>query len=198
MRVTPEQVTSWNRASKTRNILARPLGTLIIDADIATKLLLETLEGTQAVKFAKPDTMVCVGVGNDCWQQEKKKLFAKYDIIDMTTDGWMVCQPKPENEVEVVHISEVFLKGVTPIMQLDTAGRLTSDLFYIIGQWGTETEEGPRQNGEAGDYLCRNLQDHSDIWIVKQFMFRSTYTIVGQAEETQEFTNVIPFNEKVA
>ena len=186
MLIKPELLTNWKTATKTRNIIARPLCTLIIDSDIATKLLLKTLEGNQEIAFSKSDTMVCVGASTDVWQQDKKKLLQKYDVVDFTTDGWMICKPKPDNEVEVVEITELILA-----LTLNP-----TDAFTIEGQWGQPSDDGKfLQFGNIGDFICRNPKDHTDNWIVKKFLFRSTYVVTGEVDETSDLSNVIPFRK---
>ena len=91
------------------------------------------------------------------------KLLAKYTVSGITPDGWMVCEPRPDNAVSVVEI------------------RATSDgdtEFYIIGQWGEDSDEGPRQYGTVGDFVCRSRLDPSDVWIVRRKIFLNTYNII--------------------
>lgn len=169
MRINVSEISEWRNASKTRNITAKPMCLLVIDKGLTSKLLLETLEGTQALK---ENSMVCIGVNNDVWQQDKSKLLAKYDVIDIDENGWMVCKPKPDNEVECCQVTTEILKG----------GRL----FDIVGQWGRESPDGFLQFGEVGDYICRNKTDKNDIWIVKHFLFRSTYAISQAIKEEKK------------
>lgn len=138
---------NWKRATKTREIWAKPMSSLVIDNNIITKLLLDTLEGTQSLKA---DSIVCLGASKDVWQQEEKKLFSKYDIIGME-EGWWICKPKPDNAVDCVQIDEAI------VSERD---------FEIIGLWGKPTDLGPMQFGVWGDYVCRNIEDINDIWIV--------------------------------
>ena len=163
VRVNPSELSGWGRASKTKNILARPMSTLVIDSSITAKLVLETLEGKQKLN---DKSMVCKGVASDFWQQTKDKLLSKYDVIDITDDSWMVCKPKPDNEVESIQIISDMINGERD--------------FEIIGLWGIETPEGFIQNGEVGDYICRNLTDGNDVWIVKNFIFRNSYDFVKE------------------
>lgn len=157
-------ILNWKRASKTREIWAKPMASVVIDNNIITKLLLETLEGTQELK---ENSIVCLGASKDVWQQEEKKLFAKYNITGIE-DGWWVCTPKPENAVDCIQVDETLIT--------DGSGK-----FEIVGLWGKPSEFGPLQFGICGDYVCRNIDDLNDIWIVKNFLFRSTYNILGEA-----------------
>lgn len=186
MRIYQPDQLLWTQASKTRSIIAKPLCDLITDPSIVSKLLLSTLEGTQELGYSKSDTMVCVGVNDDFWQQDKNKLLAKYTIVNFTKDGWAVCMPKPDNIVDAVQIQKEWLQ---------LSGQ-TDNKFEILAQWGTPCESGGFvQTGEGGDYICRNVNDHSDIWIVKQFIFRSTYRFLDNLQEGTD--DVIPLKKVV-
>lgn len=168
---------NWKRASKTKEIWAKPMSSLVIDKDFTTKLLLETLEGTQSLK---DNSIVCLGASKDVWQQEEKKLFAKYNVVGIE-EGWWICKPKPDNEVDCIQINEILISD-------------GSKKFEIVGLWGKESKFGPLQFGVLGDYVCRNIEDLSDIWIVKNFLFRSTYTILGE-DMNDMGKSVFPFRK---
>ena len=82
----------------------------------------------------------------------------------MDANGWMCCEPFPDNSVECVEV---------------TGDYTAMGEFSIIGQWG-ETISGEKniQRGVQGDFICRNLSDKSDIWIVKRKLFLNTYLIL--------------------
>lgn len=160
-RVYPAESTTWQVAKKTKNILAKPLVSLLVDQSVRGKFLLETLEGTQALGNT---SIACLGVENDIWQQTPAKLLAKYDVVDFTETGWMVCRPKPDNEINVFRVTDEMT---------DAVGK-----FYIIGQWGKESSEGPRQEGVAGDWVGQNQNDPDDVWIIVRKIFNSTYEFV--------------------
>lgn len=157
---------NWKKASKTREIWAKLMSSVVIDNDVITKLLLDTLEGTQELRS---DSIVCLGASKDVWQQEPKKLFAKYTVVGIE-DGWWICKPKPDNEVNCIQINEEYIT--------DGSGK-----FEIVGLWGKQSEFGPLQFGVLGDYVCQNIDDPDDVWIVKQFLFRSTYSVLGEEVE---------------
>lgn len=150
-------VLSYFRATKTANIRAKPMAVLLADKTMIAKLLLDTLEGTQTLKAG---SMVCTGVSGDYWQQTKDKLLQKYTVIDIDAEGWLICQPKPDNEVDAAEIQ-------------------CGNNFAVFGQWGEEAVIDNRkvyiQWGKSGDFICRRLDDPTDVWIVKRGLFLSTY-----------------------
>jgi len=179
--IKPSELT-FSIFSKTKSLIARPLGTLLIDSSILTKFLLSTLEGDQGL--GKEDTIVCVGQSDDVWQQPKNKFLQKYDVTDFTTDGWMVATPKPENKVNSVEVTEDMTQNGE---------------FAIIGQWGQKGyKEGPIQFGNTGDFICQNQTDLTDVWIVKRGLFNSSYEEVKLSVESSNIVNnVIPLFKKV-
>lgn len=151
--------TVWSIASKTRPIKAKPLISLLVDRSVTGKFLVDTLEGKEPLGDG---VVICVGEAGDTWQQMPNKLLAKYRVTSIDVDGWMVCEPLPDNAVNVVEIVAE---------QCDANGA-----FYIIGQWGaTIGDEKNVQTGNVGDFVCRNRTDHSDIWVVKRKLFLNTY-----------------------
>jgi hypothetical protein len=190
----------WTTATKTKNLIARPLCTLITDNSIMSKFMLSTLEGQQVLK---EDAIVCVGIGNDIWQQSKKSLLGKYDVTDFTTDGWMICTPKVGNSVECIEITEELLKSLDLPTEHDIQPRY--DNFTIKAQWGQPFVSGPDeyiQIGKTGDFICRPPEDRADVWIVARTMFQNTYETVSESASRIELkapsANVIPLFKKVA
>jgi len=147
---------TWFTATKTKPIKAKHMQNIMADTSILAKFLFDTLEGTQMLKA---NSMICLGEGNDAWQQPQDKLLEKYDIIIIDDDGWMICNPKPENEV--------FCTGIT------------DGDFRIKAQWGTRMQDGTyEQEGKDGDYVLHSKTDKEDFWIVRRSFFKSTYDIV--------------------
>ena len=151
------QTLEYQTAQKTKSIKAKPINQILTDESVFAKFVLDTLEGSQVVKA---NSMCCLGIGNDVWQQDKKKLFAKYNVTDCDPDGWMTCEPKPDVDVDATQVHEE---------------------FSVIAQWGEERMIDGKQQfvqyGQAGDYICRNPKDPSDVWIVRKSFFESTYEI---------------------
>ena len=161
-KIETNEITGWNIASKTRPIKAKPLISLLVDRTITNKFLVDTLEGREPLGDG---SVICVGEAGDTWQQTPKKLLAKYHVASIDKDGWMVCEPLPDNAVDCFEV---------PYNQTDFADQS----FYIIGQWGaTVGEEKNVQTGVLGDFICRNQTDHTDVWIVKRKLFLNTYII---------------------
>ena len=160
MFLDPTSIPNWQRASKTKSIVAKHATTLTADSRLLSQLLINTLEGKEPIAQTN---MICLGVAGEAWQQTPKKLLAKYTITDIDHDGWLTCQPKPDNEVECYVVD----------------GDLTQ--FYIIGHWGETLPDGTKnvQAGIVGDVICRDPADPTDVWIVRRGLFNSTYEIKG-------------------
>lgn len=147
----------WSRAKAMVNLIA--------DRSVMTKFLIDTLEAKEPIS---PNTMFCIGESGDAWQQHPDKLLKKYNITDIDEDGWMVCQPKPENEV---HFFEL-----TPTQYSTAYG----EEMVIRGLFGeTIGEHTNLQRCIVGDFVCRNPQDHNDQWVVKRKLFLNSYSILN-------------------
>lgn len=163
MKIETSELTGWKIATKTRPIRAKPLVNLLVDKTVVNKFLVDTLEGKEPLGDG---VVICVGESGDIWQQMPKKLLAKYHVSNVDSDGWMVCEPLPDNAVDVIEIYP---------NQCEKDGS-----FYIIGQWGaTVGEEKNIQIGTAGDFICRNRTDYNDVWIVRRNLFLNTYNIMS-------------------
>lgn len=161
MRIDPNKITDWKIASKTRPIKAKPLINLLIDRTVASKFLVDTLEGHEPLGDG---VVICVGEAGDAWQQMPKKLLQKYRVAAIDKDGWMECEPLPDNAVDCIEVDPNYCT--------------VNGVFTIIGQWGaTVLGEKNVQTGAVGDFICRNQTDPTDVWIVKRKLFLNTYVI---------------------
>lgn len=170
-------------ATKTKSLVAKPLQSILVDDSVIAKFLLDTIEGIEILKVGTIDnpTMVCIGQHNDAWQQTSSKLFQKYTVVSVDGNGWMKCEPKPENRVKACQIN--FTK---PLIQWND-----DTTFDIIAQWGTERMIGMMaskkqvftQRGMNGDYVMQSETDPTDVWIVKRKIFESTYSMIEPQEE---------------
>jgi hypothetical protein len=161
-------LTAWRRGKKTKGLKAKALINLLVDRSIVNKFLIDTLEGREPIDSAN---IFCIGEAGDAWQQTSKALLKKYDVKAIDNDGWMVCEPKPENEVEFIELNNAVL---------DSAACGIQGHGYIVGQWGA-TVDGV-ENLQAfvlGDFMCRQPHDHSDRWIVRRTLFLNTYSELG-------------------
>jgi len=167
---------AWKQATKTKAIFARPVNTLVNDIHFFSKLNLITYEGSQAIKEG---SIICTGLSKtDPWQQSPKKLLDKYVVTDITPDGWLYCEPKPDNLVNFCQIDTTFF----PPKWCD-ATQSTYDAdpyFQIYAKWGSEVfPDGVNkkyiQSGELNDYICQSIVDPADVWIVKKKFFDATY-----------------------
>lgn len=159
MNVIDTSVATWLRAKKTADIRAKALINLIVERSVMNKFLIDTLEGKEPIDSAN---IMCIGAAGDAWQQTSKALLKKYDVVSIDEDGWMVCRPRPENEVQFY---------------------IATEDGYIQGQWG-ETVDG-RANLQwvnAGDAIARQSDDHADQWCVRAVLFKNTYSILGEQE----------------
>jgi len=140
-------------AKKTKGLRAKPMVTLLVDRTVMSKFLVDTLEAKEPVHA---DAMFCIGESNDAWQQSAKKLLSKYTVDAIDPEGWMVCNPKMENSVEFAQ---------------------TSFAGFLQGNWGeTFGEYKNIQRYKAGDYIVRNREDHTDMWVVDEKIFKNSYT----------------------
>lgn len=160
-RIETNTITGWRIATKTRPIKAKPLVSLVVDRSVTSKFLVDTLEGHEPLGDG---AVVCVGEAGDAWQQMPKKLLQKYKVATIDSEGWMVCEPLPDNAVNCVEV--------------DPSDCEVNGAFSIIGQWGATVDGVANvQKGVAGDFICQNRTDPTDVWIVKRKFFLNTYTI---------------------
>jgi len=169
-RIKVEEISNWKVAKKTKNIKAKPLFSVMVDRSVTSKFLIDTLEGKESLGDG---AVLCIGESNDVWQQMPKKLLAKYQLIEIDKDGWMVFEPRPDNSVNCVEITRLIeMNDVHTFVECDNE-------FYIIGQWGEQTSEGQIQRADIGDFICQNRDDKTDVWIVKRKIFINTYNIIS-------------------
>lgn len=167
MRITPNDITDWKRATKTKSVKAKPLISLLVDRSVLNKFLVDTLEGNEPLGDG---VVICIGESRDCWQQSPKKLLQKYNVTSIDNDGWMICEPRPDNSVKCWQVPRSTTEG---------HGAIGNTIFEIVGLWGaTINNEKNIQMGVAGDYICQSESDGTDVWIVKQKIFENTYSIL--------------------
>jgi hypothetical protein len=85
-----------------------------------------------------------------------------WNVVEIDKDGWMLCNPKPDNSVNCVEI---------------TKQMITSENEYILGKYGEQHEDGLRQFCKEGDFICQDRIDTTDTWIVARKIFLNTYSI---------------------
>ena len=159
MRINTNTITGWKIASKTRPIKTKVTDSLVnVDSLIFDKLRLATLEADEPMQKG---AIICLGEAGDVWQQTQEKLDKKYNLVGIDDNGWVIYEPKPDNEVNCF---EVLNPATCP--------------FTIIGQWGA-TVDGEKnvQKGVCGDFICQNRTDPTDVWVVKRGLFLNTYVI---------------------
>lgn len=139
---------------------------IFADESVVAKLQLDTLEGRQPINMT---FMFCLGNAGDVWQQKPAALFKKYDVLAIDDLGWMVCHPKPENEVEFFELTD----------KHERTAMGSGDGYVIQGQWGSLVDG--RENMQEcmrGDFICRQTYDHTDRWVVRRRLFQNTYTVL--------------------
>lgn len=164
-------LSGWNIATKTKSVRAKPLISIMVDRSVLSKFLLDTIEGKEPLGDG---AVICIGEFNDAWQQSPKKLLQKYDVRSIDDEGWMVCEPKLDNSVECHEVVDADY----PPIDYKHRGPFGSE-FYIIGNWGETLPDGTKnaQKGTLGDFICRNRNDPTDIWVVQRKIFLNTYAI---------------------
>jgi len=176
-KIEVEKIKNWSVAKKTKNIKAKPLISIMVDRNVLNKFLVDTLEGREPLGDG---SIICLGESNDVWQQMPKKLLQKYNVIEIDKDGWMVCEPRPDNSVECVEITKE-LQYVTDNVDMWITEK---EEFFIIGQWGETINLFDIliniQRCDFGDFICRNREDSTDVWIVKRKIFINTYNIISE------------------
>lgn len=156
-----ENIRTWQRATKTRPIKAKHIQAILIDNAVAAKFLLSTIEADQTLRAT---SMVAKSEAGDVWQQDPEKLLKKYTVINIDPTGWLICQPKLDNEVDCYIVN--LMRNV--------------EGFSVVAQWGERQADGTfLQFGHSGDVICRNQTDKSDIWIVQRKLFDATYEILS-------------------
>jgi hypothetical protein len=178
MKIVTGFLTTWRVASKTQPIKAKPLITLLVDRQVSSKFLVDTLEGKEPLGDG---SIICIGAAGDAWQQTQKKLLAKYDVTEIDKDGWMVCTPKPDNAVNCIEASKEFLaslRGTNASVAYPDDRMYNMGDFAIEGQWGDAGYPQLGKNvqwGSAGDFVCQNRTDPTDVWVVRRKLFLNTY-----------------------
>lgn len=110
-----------------------------------------------------------------------KKLLQKYDVTAIDTDGWMICTPKPDNAVNCIEVTKELLStfnGTNVSVKYPDDRMYNMGDFAIEGQWGDDKYPELGKNiqwGSAGDFICQNLTDPTDVWIVRRRLFLNTY-----------------------
>lgn len=170
--VSSQKPMRWSIALKTKSVRAKPLINLLVDRAVASKFLVQTLEGRELLGDG---VVICLGESNDIWQQMPQKLLEKYNVVSIDADGWMVCEPRPNNATYAVEVTQELLDkhGEPP---WDEEFYKLGD-FYVKATWGQDSPIGQIQYGKVGDFVCRNTKDAADTWIVRRKIFNNTYSI---------------------
>lgn len=174
MRIDIKFIPKWDVARKSKGLKAKHVANIFPDASITDKILITTLEGNQKVS---ENSVICIGDFNDIWQQSVKKLLAKYDVVDIDENGWLICIPKSSGN-NAVYCFEITQDFVDSLLSPDIhPNRQQDGNYYIIGQYGEKHDDGLRQSCIVGDFICQDLTNPDDTWVVMRKIFNNTYTI---------------------
>lgn len=156
-------IKDWKIARKTGIILAKPINSIIVDKTVVSKFLISTLEGNESLDI---NTLMCLGSDNEPWQQIYARLLRKYDIVSIDENGWLVCSPKPDNRIEFFQWND---KIITKTGE-----------HYVKSIWGENFRTyGNCQRFSQGDYICRDIDNTNDVWVVRKKLFDTTYAIIS-------------------
>lgn len=157
-----DDIKEWKVAKKTKPLRAKPLVNLLVDRTMINKFLVDTLEAKESLAEGN---VICIGEAGDAWQQEPEKLLKKYSVIAIDKDGWMICEPYSDNSVECFQVN--FLINTH------------SGCHYLKAKWGSTYRGVTVQEFCEGDWILRNEEDKSDVWVVRKKLFENSYTIIG-------------------
>ena len=92
--------------------------------------------------------------------------------------------PKPDNAVNVLEVTKEWLKdaALNAGLSIPFADSRTYNMgdFCISGQWGDDKYPEVGHNiqwGSAGDFICQNRTDPTDVWVVRRKLFLNTYVV---------------------
>lgn len=175
-KIDVNKIINWKVAKKTKNIKAKPLISIMVDKSVLSKFLVDTLEGKESLGDG---SIICIGESNDIWQQMPKKLLQKYNVTAIDNDGWMICEPRPDNSVNCVEITD----DLIPFIDSNDSW-ISKEEFFIVGLWGENMKVLDSsiniQRADFGDFICQSREDSNDVWIVKRKIFINTYNIISK------------------
>lgn len=150
-------------AKKTKPILAVQLRHLFPSAEIAALFGIKSLEAFEPISLTN---LLCQGEIGEPWQQSENALLKKYNIVGFEGQ-WMVCEPKPENEVEYFIFREANIRKMS----------VPDGTWVIQGLWGETIDGVPNlQRVSDGDAVCRQIYDNADQWVVNKDLWKATYS----------------------
>lgn len=151
---------TWKKAQKIAGMFAKQLVAVVPEIALYKHLQLITLEGPRRLqdKEDKPD-MLCTGINRtDPWLQSSKNVIANYDLEAVTPDGWLYFTPKPTRIIECRSTDDELQQ------EFDVPNSTTGQIF----------------RAKRGDFICRNIDNNRNQWVVDKNIFLSTYKIIEQ------------------
>lgn len=173
MRLEVSKIKDWKIGSKSKTDSCQTVNLGNGRSDCHQQILSrDTLEGKEPLKDG---VLICVGEAGDAWQQMPSKLLKTYEVKEINDDGWLVCEPRPGNAVNVFEITQEFADSfLNPDIH---PNRQSDGNYYIIGQYGEQHEDGLRQSCKVGDFICQDRTNPIDAWVVARKIFLNTYII---------------------
>lgn len=94
--------------------------------------------------------------GNKCLKNSYLNTVSR---VLMQMDGWMLCEPIPDNSVECYQWTNDIITH--------------NGEHYVKALWGEDFRTyGPCQAFAKGDYICRSHTDHTNVWVVRKKYLR--------------------------
>lgn len=152
-------------ATKTKGLDGKPA------ADIFGRLLasvrLETIEGNQPVKH---DSIICIGISGEPWQQKPGNIAKKYIAVATSNDGWTRYEPVVGNAVDYFEVTAELAAFATGYHDNKTKAG------FIVGTYG-DTIDGVdnMQAFNVGDIIARDPSNHIDQWVVARKIWENSY-----------------------
>ena len=154
MRIDTSKILTWSKASKTKPVKAKPLVTLLVDKTVVNKFLVATLEGNEPLGDG---VVICIGKSGDVWQQTPKKLLQKYNVTSIDNDGWMVCEPKPDNVVNCIQVKNALTLSFAAEAPDEQCIRHTTFIYTDYGEQPFRDSE-TIFSGEITETMCAKIK----------------------------------------
>lgn len=119
------------------------------------------------------DAMICLGDTGEYWQQSVFTVLLAYVIVGIDDDGWMLCRPRSEKEVQAFELTK-------DMIGMDSRGSSYVFIQCLKGESVLGIQN--LQRAQIGDFICRQAQDRTDQWVLPRKIFLNTYTMLSDQE----------------
>jgi len=151
----------WTRVQKTLEIKAKH------------RACFSSIPASFASEDLSDDAMICLGDTGEYWQQPAFMVLLTYVIVGIDNDGWLLCRPRPEKEVQAFELTK-------DMIGMDSRG--SSYVFIQCLKGESIMGIVNLQRAQIGDFICRQVQDHTDQWVVQRKIFLNTYRMLSDQE----------------